>query len=85
VLYGEESVFVDTYEYLRHHLVNSTCFLLPNSEHFGPIERPELLLQHVRKFLADSETVSATSGAVPALVEQQNEPQLGSLGNGDSA
>jgi len=57
VLYGEESVFTDTYEYLRHHLVNSTCFLLPNSEHFGPIERPELLLQHVREFLRDSETI----------------------------
>lgn len=56
VLYGEESVFVDTYEYLRNHLVNSTCFLLPNTEHFGPIERPELLLQHVRKFLGEAQT-----------------------------
>jgi pimeloyl-ACP methyl ester carboxylesterase len=58
VLYGEESVFVDTYEYLRNHLMNSASFLLPNSEHFGPLERPELLLQHVRKFLRDLETFS---------------------------
>jgi 2-hydroxy-6-oxonona-2,4-dienedioate hydrolase/2-succinyl-6-hydroxy-2,4-cyclohexadiene-1-carboxylate synthase len=60
VLYGEDSVFVGTYEYLRDHLVNSTCFLMPNSEHFGPIERPELLLRYVRDFLHEP---------VPALAE----------------
>ena len=54
VLYGEESVFIDTYEYLKVHLSNSTCFLMPDSEHFGPIERPELLLRHVRGFLHPS-------------------------------
>lgn len=77
VLYGEESVFVDTYEYLRQHLVNSTCFLLPDSEHFGPIERPELLLQHVRKFLRDSETIADT---VPELPEQPDKQQLNTCG-----
>lgn len=51
VLYGEQSVFIGTYEYLKDHLSNSTCFLMPDSEHFGPIERPELLLRHVREFL----------------------------------
>lgn len=54
VLYGEDSVFIDTYEYLKNNLVNSTCFLMPNSEHFGPVERPELLLQYVRSFLGDA-------------------------------
>jgi pimeloyl-ACP methyl ester carboxylesterase len=58
VLYGEDSVFIGTYEYLRDHLVNSTCFLMPDSEHFGPIERPELLLRYVREFLRESEGVS---------------------------
>ncbi len=54
VLFGEDSVFLGTYEYLRDHLVNPTCFLMPDSEHFGPIERPELLIRHVRAFLSNS-------------------------------
>jgi 2-hydroxy-6-oxonona-2,4-dienedioate hydrolase/2-succinyl-6-hydroxy-2,4-cyclohexadiene-1-carboxylate synthase len=58
VLYGEDSVFVSTYEYLRDHLVNSTCYLIPDSEHFGPIERPEVLLRYIREFLNHSESAS---------------------------
>jgi pimeloyl-ACP methyl ester carboxylesterase len=50
LLYGEDSVFLGTYDYLREHLANVSAFLLANSEHFGPIERPELLLQYVRDF-----------------------------------
>ena len=63
VLYGEESVFLGTYEYLRDHLPNARCFLLPNSEHFGPIERPELLLQFVREFLPESRCHQTANGA----------------------
>jgi pimeloyl-ACP methyl ester carboxylesterase len=58
VLYGEDSVFIETYEYLRDNLANSTCFLMPDSEHFGPIERPDLLLQHVRPFLRGAESAA---------------------------
>ena len=50
VVYGEDSVFIDTYKYLDQHLPNVTSVLMPNSEHFGPIERPALLLEHVRSF-----------------------------------
>lgn len=57
VVYGEDSVFLDTYEYLRNHLINSTCTLISGSEHFGPVERPDLLLQHVSNFLGAAETV----------------------------
>ena len=66
VLYGEESVFLGTYDYLREHLANATAFLLPNSEHFGPIERPELLLSKVREFLevAPLETETLTDEPV---------------------
>jgi pimeloyl-ACP methyl ester carboxylesterase len=60
VLYGEDSVFVGTYEYLRDHLPNATCFLMPDSEHFGPIERPELLLRYVGEFLRDSKGASGS-------------------------
>lgn len=61
VLYGEDSVFLGTYEYLRDHLVNSTCILIPNSEHFGPIECPDTLLQHVREFFRESEQSAQTA------------------------
>ncbi len=61
VLYGEDSVFVGTYEYLRDHLVNSTCFLMRHSEHFGPIERPELLLRHVREFLQPAQVCAESA------------------------
>jgi pimeloyl-ACP methyl ester carboxylesterase len=63
LLYGEESVFLDTYQYLRDHLTNSVSFLLPHSEHFGPMERPGLLLQHVRAFFAESEGPAQTRTA----------------------
>jgi pimeloyl-ACP methyl ester carboxylesterase len=75
LLYGEDSVFLGSCEYLRDHLANSTCVLMPDSEHFGPIERPELLLQHVRKFLSDSETISDSNEPV------RTEPQLDLFGS----
>lgn len=63
VLYGEDSVFLDTYEYLRDHVANANCVLMPNSEHFGPIERPDLLIQHVRSFLGVPESVTKSAVA----------------------
>lgn len=66
ILYGEDSVFLGTYEYLQNHLPHCAGFLMPDSEHFGPIERPELLLQHVRSFLgslAPSDRSTNTLGA----------------------
>lgn len=54
VLYGEDSVFLGTYEYLRDNLPNAQCLLMSDSEHFGPIERPDLLLRHLKLFLNNS-------------------------------
>jgi pimeloyl-ACP methyl ester carboxylesterase len=86
VLYGKESVFLDTYEYLRNHLANATCFLLPDSEHFGLIEQPDLLLNYVRGFLRDSEICSGSSEPAPALAELQSDPRYGEAGSaGQSA
>ncbi len=72
VLYGEESVFIDTYNYLEEHLSNSTCHLMPNSEHFGPIERPELLLQYVRRFLGDETPEAEREPAEEMAVRASN-------------
>lgn len=57
VLFGEESVFLGTYDYLCEHLVNSKGVLMPQSEHFGPIERPQLLLEHLKEFLSSDTSV----------------------------
>ena len=81
VLFGEDSVFIETYEYLRDHLANCACFLMPDSEHFGPVERPELLLQHVRTFLGVSGNTSGGSEATGALTETLGEPQLKAFGS----
>lgn len=66
VVYGEESVFLGTYEYLLEHLVNSTGILMSDSEHFGPIERPELLIQHVRTFLGGEQVLKNEVESAPA-------------------
>jgi pimeloyl-ACP methyl ester carboxylesterase len=81
VLYGEASVFVGTYEYLRDHLVNAACFLMPDSEHFGPVERPELLLQHVRTFLRDSATITEDGELARTMSGLSSEQQLKAFGS----
>jgi pimeloyl-ACP methyl ester carboxylesterase len=51
LVYGAESVFLGTCEYLENHLPNCTSFLIPGSEHFGPLEQPEILIKLLREFL----------------------------------
>lgn len=81
VLYGEDSVFIETYEYLRDHLANAHCFLMTDSEHFGPVERPELLLQHVRTFLGTAESESRDEEPAPPLAELSDEAELRAVGS----
>lgn len=50
LVYGENSHFLSSFEYLRHRLPNCVYELLPGGEHFGPLEQPELLIEHIRKF-----------------------------------
>jgi pimeloyl-ACP methyl ester carboxylesterase len=55
LVYGERSVFLGTYEYLREHLTNCEAVLMPASEHFGPVEQPEFFVKYVREFLHTEE------------------------------
>lgn len=71
VLYGEDSVFIDTFEFLRDHLRNAECFLMSDSEHFGPVERPQLLIEHLRAFL----NTKTTGGDITALGQSASETQ----------
>lgn len=63
--YGENSHFLGSFEVLRQILPNVYPVLLPGGEHFGPLEMPELLTEHIRDFLADeldSEEMTAVCG-----------------------
>jgi pimeloyl-ACP methyl ester carboxylesterase len=51
LVYGADSVFLGTFEDLKERLPDCTPLLIPESEHFGPLERPEMLIEALRKFL----------------------------------
>ena len=67
LLYGEDSEFLDTYRYLAKHLVDPACALMRNTEHFGPIEEPGILLGHVREFLRNQ-----NAGREPVAVSSKD-------------
>jgi pimeloyl-ACP methyl ester carboxylesterase len=69
LVYGDKSHFLKSYEYLRRALPHCTSALLHGGEHFGPLERPEELTQHIRRFftLARSESALARSPAQGAF------------------
>ena len=50
LVYGERSHFLKSYEHLRLALPHCTTALLPGGEHFGPLEQPEELAEHIRRF-----------------------------------
>lgn len=58
LLYSEASAFLGTYRYLAAHLPNVQTSLLPRSElgHFGPLEQPELVAEHLLAFLKPQST-----------------------------
>ena len=55
LVYGDRSHFLSSYEYLHKELPNCQPVLLPGGEHFGPLEQPELLAQHMLTFFAEGE------------------------------
>jgi pimeloyl-ACP methyl ester carboxylesterase len=59
VVYGENSVFLGTYDYLKAHLPNCKPILMPEAEHFAPLEHPELFVGYLREFLYAREVVDA--------------------------
>ncbi len=55
LVYGESSAFLVTYRYLSEHLPDTRSVMLPRSNfsHFGPLEHPELLAQHIKGFFQE--------------------------------
>lgn len=66
LVYGEKSHFLGAYEFLKDALPNVKPELLPGGEHFGPLEQPELLTQHILEFLGDPEVQQATASSTPS-------------------
>jgi pimeloyl-ACP methyl ester carboxylesterase len=58
LVYGRDSHFISSYEYLHKALPNCKPVLLPGGEHFGPLEQPELLTEHIQRFLRAPHVVS---------------------------
>ncbi|WP_300462928.1 alpha/beta hydrolase [Desulfobacula sp.] len=50
-LYGQKSHFLVTYKYLRDHVPRVKTALLPDDDHYGPLENPEMALGYLREFL----------------------------------
>ncbi len=67
LLYSEASAFLGTYRYLAAHLPHVQATLLPPSEwgHFGPLEQPALVAEHLGTFLKP-----ATNAAVASVAGQ---------------
>jgi pimeloyl-ACP methyl ester carboxylesterase len=78
LIYGEKSQFLPTFEFLRHKLPSCRPVLLPDAEHFGPLERPDSLAHYIRSFLTDTETgtngTERTFGTPPGHADVESSP-----------
>ena len=54
LVYGEKSTYLGTYDVLKETLPNCRPVLLEGCEHFGPLEKPEMLMEHMAPFLNGS-------------------------------
>jgi pimeloyl-ACP methyl ester carboxylesterase len=55
LVYGNNSAYLGTHKVLSEALPNCTSALLKDCEHFGPLERPDRLVEHTRLFLEGGE------------------------------
>jgi hypothetical protein len=63
-MYAARSAFLGTHDYLNEHLPNVRSIILPRTElgHFGPLEQPELVAEHIVECLSGSEVGADTPG-----------------------
>ena len=59
LVYTEQSAFSSTFEFLNQHLPNAHAVLMPRTEwgHFGPLEQPEVVAEHIAARLPGAESV----------------------------
>ncbi len=69
LIYGHGSAFMGTYTYLRGHLPSVTGTILPPTEfggHFGVLEQPALLTEHILRYLKPSAVIDDVSPELAA-------------------
>ena len=76
LVYGDQSHFLSTFEVLRELLPNCSPVLLPGGEHFGPLEQPELLTEHIMNFLLPA----ADASGVQVAEQDSREPVVARAG-----
>ncbi|MDE3077522.1 MAG: alpha/beta hydrolase [Chloroflexota bacterium] len=64
LVYDAGSAFLTTHNYLAERLPSAQSVLLPKSQwgHFGPLEQPELLAEHLKAALLDRTAEKAAAG-----------------------
>ena len=72
LVYGEKSHFLGSYRFLSEALPNCKPVLLPGGEHFGPLEQPELLVEHIQSFLGLQTPVNKIAPGANAAMEALN-------------
>lgn len=65
LIYGEHSHFLSSYRYLHQHLPNCRTSLLTDGEHFGPLEKPDLLVEQISDFADELMCRKASTEAPP--------------------
>jgi pimeloyl-ACP methyl ester carboxylesterase len=65
LIYGHQSHFLSSYDYIHQALPNCESVLLPGGEHFGPLEQPELLTEHLLRFLREPVESDSLAQAPP--------------------
>jgi pimeloyl-ACP methyl ester carboxylesterase len=63
LVYGNNSAYLGTHKVLLEALPNCTSVLLEDCEHFGPLERPDTLVEHTRYFLEGGERSVLSQGS----------------------
>ncbi len=61
VVYGMNSHFLVTFDYLKEHLPRCRTVLIPDGEHYGPLEQPDLHADHLTRFLLSEDALGLLS------------------------
>jgi pimeloyl-ACP methyl ester carboxylesterase len=64
LMYADRSAFIGTHDYLYEHLPNATSVILPRTDwgHFGPLEQPEVVADHIVAALEERELAAEAVG-----------------------
>ncbi len=71
VVYGKKSHFLNTFEYLKENLPRCKTVLIPEGEHYGPLEQPDLHADHLNKFLLSGDAL----GLLPDQATKAESPR----------